>query len=134
MRVNWEQIRFFKKSEFDCKCGCGRNEMQEDFLKKLDNMRARCTFPFIVTSGYRCPDHNESISSTGRTGPHTTGRAVDIHLFGEKAYAVLRLASEGRLFSGIGLKMHGPHNGRFMHLDDLEKGDSRFRPTVWTYK
>jgi uncharacterized protein YcbK (DUF882 family) len=78
----FEELQFFKKSEFTCKCGCGRTFMEPDFLKKLDDLRSRVDFPFFVTSGFRCPSYNERISSTGRTGPHTTGRAVDLQLYG----------------------------------------------------
>ena len=34
--------------------------------------------PLKITSGYRCSEHNASISKTGPTGPHTTGAAVDL--------------------------------------------------------
>ena len=34
--------------------------------------------PLSITSAYRCPSHNNSVSSTGEAGPHTTGKALDI--------------------------------------------------------
>lgn len=129
----WDELKFFKKSEFDCRCGCGGNEMNADFLRKLDDMRSRMDFPYIVTSGYRCPDHNEKVSTTGRNGPHTTGRAVDINVFGKRAFQVLQQAALGGWFTGIGLNLKGSHDKRFIHLDDLDSHDNRFRPTVWTY-
>jgi len=107
--------------------------MNHSFLKKLDRTRTLLGFPLIVTSGYRCPDHNDSVSSTGRNGPHTTGRAVDLAVFGYQAYALLRHVGGTPDFGGIGLKQHGAHDSRFIHLDDLEPSDGRFRPTVWTY-
>lgn len=133
MTTIWDSLKFFKKTEFDCKCGCGRNEMDEDFLTKLDDARSRVDFPFIVTSGYRCPDYNDRISTTGRNGPHTTGHAVDLGLFGRNAFAVVTQMALGGWMTGIGLKQHGAHSGRFIHLDDLSKDDGRFRPTIWTY-
>ena len=129
----WDELQFFQKSEFDCKCGCGNNDMNPVFLKKLDDMRSRFDFPFIVTSGYRCPEYNNRISQTGRHGPHTTGRAVDLHLFGHKAFLIIQQGSLGGWFSGLGLKQKGAYESRFIHLDDLEASDDRFRPTVWTY-
>lgn len=129
----FDELRFFKKSEFTCKCGCNRTFMEPDFLKKLDDLRSRVDFPFVVTSGYRCPEYNNKISTTGLTGPHTTGRAVDIQLHGRQVFNVMRQATLGGWFSGIGLNQRGPHAKRFIHLDDLEKTDGRFRPTVWTY-
>lgn len=130
--VDWAEITFFKKTEFDCNCGCGSNLMEKTFLKTLDDLRGRCDFPFIITSGYRCPEYNDAVSSTGRNGPHTTGRAADIKLFGQRAFNVIRHCTLGGWMTGIGVMQHGPHNSRFIHLDDLEPGD-RFRPTIWTY-
>lgn len=129
----FDELRFFKKSEFTCKCGCNRTYMNPDFLKKLDDARSRFDFPFFITSGYRCPEYNERISTTGRTGPHTTGRAVDIQLFGKNAFRVIQQCSLGGWFTGIGLHQRGPHAKRFIHLDDLTEDDNRARPTVWTY-
>lgn len=129
----WDELRFFKKTEFDCPC-CGGNQMSETFLRKLDDHRGRVDFPFIVTSGYRCPNHNEQVSSTGRNGPHTTGRAVDLAIFGRNAHRLIQQGALGGWYSGIGLKQHGPHAARFVHLDDLEQTDGRFRPTIWTYE
>jgi len=129
----WDELKFFKKNEFDCKCGCGGNEMSPVFLKKLDAHRERLDFPFIVTSGYRCPAHNNNVSTTGLNGPHTTGRAADFHVFGHKAYRFIHIAARAGFYSGIGLKLHGAHASRFIHVDDLESHDNRFRPTIWTY-
>ena len=85
-----------------------------------------------VTSGYRTPEHNRRVSRTGYEGPHTTGRAVDVAAFGERALRIVRIAlAHG--FTGIGLKQNGPHHLRFVHLDDLA-GDHRTpRPRIWTY-
>lgn len=132
--AEWDQVIFFKKKEFDCKCGCGKNEMDLVFLKKLDDARSRFDFAFIVTSGYRCPLHNSRVSTTGQNGPHTTGHAADLSLFGHQAHKVIQQGTLGGWFTGIGLKQHGPHRSRFIHLDDLQSTDDRFRPTIWTYK
>lgn len=107
--------------------------MDDDFLLMLDDLRHRLKFPLVVTSGYRCPVHNVRVSTTGPTGPHTTGRAVDLAIFGGQAFRLITQASLGGWMSGIGLKQHGTHERRFIHLDNLESGSGRFRPTVWTY-
>lgn len=125
----------FELSEFACGCGhCGSDgsEMQVEFLYQLDDLRERCGFPFIVTSGYRCPAHNSEVSTTGHDGPHTTGRAVDLRLSGENVFRLLTQVSLGGWMTGIGLMQRGPHEKRFIHLDDLTKPDHP-RPRVWTY-
>lgn len=129
------QLVHFNLSEFACKCGeCDSDgsEMLPEFLYKLDDLRERCGFPFIVTSGYRCPDHNEKISSTGRDGPHTTGQAADIHVAFGLAWRLLMQAMYCGLYTGIGINQKGPHKSRFIHLDTLKPEDNS-RPRVWTY-
>lgn len=127
----WNEIEHFKKAEFDCPC-CGANKMARDFVRKLDDLRSRVNFPLVVSSGYRCAKHNAAVSKTGDHGPHTTGRAVDFAIFGRAAFIVVQQWSLGGWGTGLGLNQRGPHQKRFVHLDDLEAGE-RYRPTVWTY-
>lgn len=104
--------------------------MQERFLLDLDELRHRYGKPLVVSSGYRCPEYNARVSSTGLHGPHTTGLAVDLSVARTDAYAVLRLALELG-FTGIGVAQKG--NNRFIHLDSLLPATGRPRPTVWSY-
>ena len=120
--------RFFKITEFACKCGCGTNKIDPEFVEKLDELRGRYGRPLIVSSGYRCPSHNAKVSSTGLTGPHTTGRAVDFAVARLEAYALIRYATT---FTGIGVNQKG--GARFIHLDDLPDAPNQPRPTVWSY-
>ena len=128
--INWSNFKNFTETEMRCPCGCGRADMQDSFMDRLQQIRNGHARPMRVTSGFRCPDYNERISSTGRTGPHTTGRAADIAVSGESAYHLLGSAYALDM-RGIGLKQHGPPLGRYMHLDDL---GGRIRPRIWTYK
>jgi uncharacterized protein YcbK (DUF882 family) len=104
--------------------------MQTHFLELLDSLRDECGFPLIVTSGYRCPEHNAAVSSTGRTGPHTTGRAADLAVDGARAHALMTIAL-AMGFSGLGVNQKGP--GRFLHVDDLPNASGQPRPTIWSY-
>ena len=119
--MNWADIVHFNPSEFTCSC-CGVEQMDADFMRKLDAVRATFDFPFIISSGYRCPEHNQAVSSTGPSGPHTTGKACDIALSYESARAAL--VPLATAFSGIGINQKGP--SRFIHVDDLD-------PRIWTY-
>lgn len=133
--TSWADIRHFDPSEFACHCGeCGSTgeEMDIAFVYKLDQLRARTNRPMIITSGYRCPEHNDSVSSTGRDGPHTTGRAADVSISGGEAFYLVQQCSLGGWMSGIGINQKGPHDTRFIHLDDLT-GPDRPRPRIWTY-
>lgn len=122
-------FKYFTKEELECKCGCG-GLPENSFIEKLEALRVLFG-PMNVTSGYRCPDYNAKVSSTGKNGPHTTGRAVDIQVSHAKAYELVRLAIQNDDFRGIGLQQKG--QGRFVHLDDLPNKEGQPRPTVWTY-
>ncbi|MEO5333845.1 MAG: D-Ala-D-Ala carboxypeptidase family metallohydrolase [Magnetococcus sp. YQC-5] len=102
------------------------------FMEKLETLRLAFGKPMPVSSGYRCPMHNAQASHTGLSGPHITGKAVDIQVSGADAYHLLALAlSHG--FTGIGLSQRGEHSSRFLHLDMIEPGPGRPRPAAWTY-
>lgn len=117
----------FSDEELRCKCGCGQQNMRAGFMTKVEALRVAVGFPLPVTSAYRCPEHNARVSSTGLTGPHTTGRAIDLGVDRERAFHVLTVALRLGGFSGIGVQQKGA--GRFIHLDSLTDG----RPTIWSY-
>lgn len=120
----------FTEAEVACRCGCGMT-LAQDFLDKVQVLRDAVGFPTPVTSAARCPKHNAKVSSTGATGPHTTGRAIDLAVNRERAYVVLAAALASGLFTGIGVQQKG--SGRFVHLDDLPNTAGQPRPTVWSY-
>ena len=119
----------FKKEELACKCGCGFLP-KPDFIEKIQHLRERYGRAMPVTSAARCSDHNAKVSGTGRSGPHTTGRAIDIAVSGGDAIELIRLALVLG-FTGIGVNQKG--SGRFIHLDDLPSGINRPRPYLWSY-
>ena len=123
-------FRYFQLGEFACQCGCDQNLIDHQFVTELDDLRHRLGFALLITSGYRCPDYNAKVSSTGRAGPHTTGRAADLGVDRTRAYEVVQTALLMQ-FTGIGVKQHG--SSRFIHLDNLPNGPGQPRPTVWSY-
>lgn len=125
--MNW---RHFQLNEFACHCGCGQNLIDHQFVTELDELRHRLGYPLVITSGYRCPDHNAKVSSTGRTGPHVAGRAADIGVDRTRAYEVLQTALLMK-FTGIGVQQKG--GARFIHLDNLPNAPGQPRPVVWSY-
>ena len=106
--------------------------MDEDFMARLDKTREEYGSPMVVTSGYRCPEYNDEVSSTGRNGPHTTGKAVDISVSGEDAHRLLYYVMRNG-FSGVGVKQAGDHKSRFIHVDTLSEEESNTRPWLWSY-
>ena len=113
-------MRYFKLSDFDCQ-ETGNNEMSEEFLEKLDDLRHVCGFPFIITSGYR--DQTHSIEARkAKAGTHARGIASDIRINnGNEAYQIIKHA-QSMGFNGIGVAKS------FIHVD-IRQG----MPVIWCY-
>ena len=119
-------MNYFTQEELACK-HCGKNNFNEEFLKILNGIRAECNFPFIITSAYRCPEHPIEKDKL-LPGAHSTGKAVDIAVSGEKALKVLEIALKYDIIR-IGINQKG--NKRFIHLDVAD--DEFPSPAIWSY-
>ena len=124
------ETQHFKNAELQCRCGCGRNEMDEDFMRRLEELRVEVDFPMVLTSAYRCPDHNAKVSATETVGPHTQGKAVDVKIAGEQAFQLVKSAL-ALGFHGIGINQNGDWERRYIHLDIADIPGNR--PRIWTY-
>tara|TARA_R110002072_G_scaffold5165_5_gene34378 strand:- start:1176 stop:1499 length:324 start_codon:yes stop_codon:yes gene_type:complete len=96
--------------------------MNVNFLAKLDEAREYANIPFIINSAYRSPSHPESIKNP--TSSHIKGLAVDIKAKDSiTRFKVLdALIAVG--FNRIGIA------GTFIHVDlDLDKSQN----VIWTY-
>lgn len=114
-------MRYFKRSDFDCQ-QTGNNEMCDDFLMKLDELRHECGFPFIITSGYRDPEGHSIERSKTTPGTHAQGIAADIKINnGAEAYIIASKAFKAG-FTGIGIAKN------FVHLDVRKT-----TPVMWCY-
>ena len=125
----------FAISEMECKCGCGTADMDEDFMKILQNIREDMNRPLKISSGVRCANHNSKVSSTGKDGPHvpsTNGTAAsDILIAGADALRLIDIARKHGI-SGVGISQRGNHAKRFIHLDTISDNHHP-RPTMWSY-
>lgn len=126
---------YFTEKEMSCNCprihsvsNPPKNADFEEFMGLLVGVRKACGFPFIINSGYRCPEHNKEVSTTGEGGPHTIG-AADIKISGYKAYQLVKVAIAHGM-TGIGIKQNGPTESRYIHLDNL---NGETRPWIWSY-
>ena len=74
----------FNVMEFRCQCG-GNHEtlISSELIEKLEVLYAtlNCS-KIIVTSGYRCPDHDKAVGGTS-SGQHTKGTAADVCCYGQ---------------------------------------------------
>lgn len=102
---------FFEWKEFKCPC-CGVNLIEEELVKKLDELRLGVGYPLIINSGYRCDVHNEMVGGV-KQSLHRSGRAADIrthHLSGKRLWDLYQMVFILG-FTGIGI-----YKG-FLHVD-----------------
>lgn len=74
----------FNISEFRCKCGKEHETLNNpELIEKLEKLftALNCS-KIIVTSGYRCKQHDKNVGGSG-TGQHTLGNAADICCYGQ---------------------------------------------------
>ena len=112
--------KYFKVEDFACS-ETGENEIQDVFVKKLDELREACGFPFIVTSGYRSPNHPIEAKKSS-PGLHAQGIAADIAVNGGAQRRKVVHSAIILGFKGIGVAKS------FVHVDTRES-----TPVMWTY-
>lgn len=89
----WDGIKYFKRSEFKCKCG-GKHcngypaEMKEKVVKIADGARAHFNAPATVVSGLRCKIHNANEGGVSNSR-HMSGKAIDLRIKGVSADSLL---------------------------------------------
>lgn len=133
---------YFSENELKCKCGCGQALIDDVFMWNLVDLRKAADFKFILSSAYRCPEHDANIhrqthpgyKNKNRFGPHTSD-AVDILIFGSRAWEIVRLAPSFGMV-GIGINQRGAFASRYIHLDGgliAKRDKTTARPWLWSY-
>ena len=89
----WEEVRYFKKEEFRCKCGgklCNGFPMEPErtLVRLADRVRGHFGVPMIVSSGVRCEKHNANVGGAAGSR-HKLGKAMDFCVKGKSAHQVL---------------------------------------------
>jgi len=122
-------LKHFDFEEFDCPTleGSGLptsdgGKMCIDFLKKLDEAREIANVPFVITSGYRTPQHNLDVGGIVGSS-HCKGLAVDIacNNSGDRVKILTALIQ-------VGFRRIGIHKS-FIHSDlDHDKPNA-----LWLY-
>jgi hypothetical protein len=71
-------MKYFSRSEFNCKCGCGLgyDQYSKSTLSKLDNAREYAGVSFVLTSAARCLAHNEQEGGSS-TSSHLASLATN---------------------------------------------------------
>jgi uncharacterized protein YcbK (DUF882 family) len=95
-------------------------------LLKIDELRERCGFPFIITSGYRSLAHPIERAKKTNTGTHAQGIAADIKVIdGVQRFKIVEEAIKMG-FTGIGVASN------FVHVD-IRSLDTNESPVMWCY-
>lgn len=116
--------KYFKRSEFACKCGCGFDVVDAELLQVLEDLRITMEEPLVINSGCRCATHNKN-EGGATSSLHMLGKAVDIR-FNYKSKTPLSTLFD-ILISKYPDKYGIATEGSFVHLD--------VRPTKarWSY-
>ena len=129
----------YSEKEGNCKCGCGAELSprlliaNQAFIFILER-KFKAKVRHIITSGSRCPEHNEKEGGSP-TSQHIDNLATD-GIFQENSSGpwkqisndlVARIAIKSGLFGGVGWQLYKDQNKNLIHLD-IRPGD---RVKVW---
>lgn len=117
----WSGIRFFKKEEFTCNCGCELNNISHALVEKLNKARAIAKVPFRLNCACRCSNHNKEVGGSP-TSSHLKGYAVDIHV-GSSSDRFLILEA----LMSVGFNRLGVYK-TFIHCD---KDNDKSQNVIW---
>lgn len=93
----WENIKYFTRDEFKCKCGkyCDGFpvEPENKLVTVADRVRKHFGKAAIVSSGVRCEKHNSDVGGVSNSR-HLFGKAMDFRVSGKSANEVLAYAQK----------------------------------------
>ena len=101
----------FTTKEMRCPC-CNKCDMDDEFMRNLQEVRTICGFGFRVNSAYRCEMYNNKVSSNTR-GQHVAGQAADISMEDRyKRFSLLKEAIKCGYFKDIAIAKGFIHLGK----------------------
>ena len=118
----WDEIEFFTREEFKCKCG-GKyckgypNEPDERMVRIADKLRKNLGVPITIVSGLRCKTWN-AIQGGVSNSQHMYGEAADIY-----AKGVAQSRVEAELDKIGGVRYHYAIKGSSNVHFDVPKGN-----------
>jgi len=118
----------------------GEKNMDKQFLNMLDSARGIIEkgwnkenptkkIAFVITSGYRSPQFNSTLSGSVSNSAHTYGMAVDI------AWSNYSTAQKEAILSAlyeVGFRRFGTANS-FVHVDSSDASNGHPTPASWGY-
>lgn len=115
--------KYFSRWEVECKCGCGLMNIDPELLRLLDLIREKLDRPLSISSGSRCPAHNQKEGGK-KNSAHLKGLAVDLKVNGARERFQVLFAVSACGITRIGIAK------TFIHIDiDASKPQE----VVWLY-
>lgn len=112
----WDGIKYFKRSEFKCKCG-GKHcngypaEPEEKLVKIADRVREHFGNRMTVSSGVRCKQHNANVGGVANSR-HLSGKAMDFCVSNMPASLVLPYVQKQ-----TGIRYAYAIDSNYIHMD-----------------
>ena len=110
----------FNISEFRCTCNdsaCDCTWHDAKLSAYLQAVRDHFGKPVHITSGYRCPAHNEAIGGAAKSR-HTRGEAADFYV---QDVSPADVAAYCESIGVLGIGCYDKGHGNFVHIDTREE-------------
>jgi hypothetical protein len=121
-------LDYFKKEEFECKCGCGLSNPSPVLVKMLNITRYFANMKIKINSGTRCEEHNRQ-----EGGSETSSHLIKASAYSSAVDIGCRDAMErGKLLPALikaGFRRIGIGD-TFIHADIDPRKNT---PRMWTY-
>lgn len=116
--------KYFSNSDFQSATPtCQMEDMDEQFMHRLDTARGLAGIPFVVNSAYRTESYEKSQGRDGSSS-HTKGLAVDIKAETSRTRYLIIKALLDAGFNRLGV------GETFIHVDFDQDKD---RNVIWNY-
>ncbi len=118
--------------EFECKCGCGKCEIDFELWLCCQLIRQRFNSPVLIRSGCRCDAHNIAVGG-GDDSDHKFGWAADLVVPYAPSQKVAEFAEMLPDVARIGVYEPGGQNGPdgFVHIGVRDRGPNKWKR--WRY-
>jgi uncharacterized protein YcbK (DUF882 family) len=92
-------------------------DLNNDFVELLDRAREIAGIPFIITSGFRTPEKNQSLVGAVSDSAHLKGLAVDLKVANSHEVAIILDAAKAVGITRRGIYVREDFEPAHIHID-----------------